>query len=112
TKAVWNILNQEDYKTAVIGWWPSNPAEELSRGVMVSNDYQRAIGNDPKKWPMKPGTVHPKKLEPILKDARIHPAQLTENEIRPFLPGLDNMSREDLDKAEKDSRVQSLMKIV
>lgn len=112
TKAVWNILNQEDYKTAVVGWWPSNPAEELSHGVMVSNDYQRAIGNDPEKWPMKPGTVHPKKLEEILKDARIHPAQLTENELRPFLPGLDNMSREDLDKAEKDPRVQSLMKII
>ena len=112
TKAIWNILNQTDHKTVTIGWWPSNPAEELSRGVMVSNDYQRAIGSDPNKWPMKPGTVHPRKLEGVLKDIRVHPAELQEQEIRAFLPGLDNMSREDLDRAEKDPRVQSLLKIV
>jgi predicted AlkP superfamily phosphohydrolase/phosphomutase len=60
TKAVWNILNQNSLNTVTIGWWPSNPAEELSRGVMVSNDYQRSTGPNPKKWPMKDGTVHPK----------------------------------------------------
>lgn len=112
TKAIWNILNQNDFKTVTIGWWPSNPAEELSRGVMVSNDYQRALGSDPDKWPMRPGTVHPKKLEQALAGIRVHPAHLREEEIRAFLPGLDGMSREDLDKAEKDPRVQSLLKIV
>ena len=59
TKAVWNILNQNGLNTITIGWWPSNPAEELSRGVMVSNDYQSAHGADPEKWPLKPGTIHP-----------------------------------------------------
>jgi hypothetical protein len=54
--AIWNILNQEGRNTITIGWWPSNPAEELSRGVMVSNDYQRAHGSDPEQWPLKPGT--------------------------------------------------------
>lgn len=112
TKAIWNMLNQTGHNTVTIGWWPSNPAEELSRGVMVSNDYQRAVGNDPEKWPMKPGTVHPKKLEQALKDIRVHPASLTEEAIRPFLPGLDDMTREELDKAEKDPRIQSLLKIV
>jgi predicted AlkP superfamily phosphohydrolase/phosphomutase/tetratricopeptide (TPR) repeat protein len=112
TKAVWNILNQNDLKSVTIGWWPSNPVEELSRGVMVSNDYQRAPGADPAKWPMKPGTIHPRKLEKVLTDCRVHPATLTEAEIRSFLPGLEGLSREDLDRAEKDPRVQSLLKIV
>jgi tetratricopeptide (TPR) repeat protein len=112
TKALWNILNQNGLKTVTIGWWPSHPAEELSRGVMVSNSYQRAPGPDPLQWPMKPGTVHPKKLESVLADRRIHPATLTEAQIRAFLPGLDGMSREDLDRAEKDPRVQSLLKIL
>ena len=44
TKAVWNMLNQEGKNTITIGWWPSNPAEPLSKGVMVSNDYQQAHG--------------------------------------------------------------------
>lgn len=112
TKAIWNILNQSGLRTVTIGWWPSHPAEELSRGVMVSNSYQRAPGSDPLQWPMKPGTVHPKKLETVLAGKRIHPATLTEAQIRAFLPGLDGMSREDLARAEKDPRVQSLLKIV
>lgn len=112
TKALWNILNQSGLRSATIGWWPSHPAEELSRGVMVSNHYQRATGADPANWPMQPGTVHPKKLEEVLASRRVHPAALTEPEIRAFLPGLEGMSREELDRAEKDPRVQSLLKIV
>ena len=36
TKAIWNILNQQGKNTITVGWWPSNPAEPLSKGVMVS----------------------------------------------------------------------------
>ena len=53
------MLNQEGKNTITIGWWPSNPAEPLSKGVMVSNDYQQAHGNayEPEKWPLKPGKI-------------------------------------------------------
>ena len=115
TKAIWNILNQEGKNTITVGWWPSNPAEPLSKGVMVSNDYQQAHANhayDPEKWPLKPETIHPERLVRHLKNLRFHPAELTEDDLRPFLPGLDGLGREDLDKAEKDPRVQSLMKII
>jgi predicted AlkP superfamily phosphohydrolase/phosphomutase len=40
-KAIWNILNQEGWKSNVLAWWPSNPAEPIN-GVMVSNLYQIA----------------------------------------------------------------------
>ena len=114
TKAIWNILNQEGKNTITVGWWPSNPAEQLSHGVMVSDDYQKAHGGtyEPDKWPLKPETIHPERLVRYLKDLRFHPAELTEDDLRPFLPGLDGMPREDLDKAEKDPRVQSLAKII
>jgi tetratricopeptide (TPR) repeat protein len=112
TKAIWNILNQNGLDTITIGWWPSNPVEKLSKGVMVSNDYQRAIGKDPKRWPLKPGTIHPVRLEKMLKELRFHPTELTEAELLPFVPGLEGMGREDLNKAEKDPRMQSLLKII
>jgi tetratricopeptide (TPR) repeat protein len=114
TKAVWNMLNQEGKNTITIGWWPSNPAEPLSKGVMVSNDYQQAHGSsyEPEKWPLKPGTIHPERLIPHLKDLRFHPAELMQDDLRPFLPGLDGMSREDLDKVSKDPRISSLAKII
>src|SRR6266513_822248 len=112
TKAIWNILNQNNLNSITVGWWPSNPVEELSKGVMVSNDYQRAIGKDPEKWPLKPGTIHPARLEKVLKELRFHPTELTEAELLPFLPGLHGMARQDLEKAEKDPRLQTLLKII
>ncbi|MDE0740866.1 MAG: alkaline phosphatase family protein [Planctomycetota bacterium] len=117
TKAVWNILNQNDLNTITVGWWPSNPAEPLSKGVMVSNDYQTAHGNSAtpealEKWRMKPGTVHPERLVRPLKKLRVHPGELKEGELMPFIPGIEGMSREDLNKVEKDPRLQSLMKII
>src|SRR5205807_824787 len=91
TKAVWNILNQNGLSTIIVGWWPSNPVEELSKGVMVSNDYQRAVGKEPGKWPLKPGTIHPARLEKTLSEFRFHPTELTETELLPFVPGLNGM---------------------
>ncbi|MFC5050041.1 alkaline phosphatase family protein [Rubritalea spongiae] len=112
TKAIWNILNQEEKSTITVGWWPSNPAEPLSRGVMVSNDYQTAHGNDRKKWPLKPGTIHPERLKERLADLRFHLSELNEDDLFPFLPGLEGMTQEELDKVSKDRRVHSLMKII
>ena len=28
-KAIWNILTHENYKTHLVGWWPSHPAEPM-----------------------------------------------------------------------------------
>ena len=112
TKAVWNILNQNGLSTIVVGWWPSNPVEELSKGIMVSNDYQRAVSKDPKKWPLKPDSIHPPRLKKTLAELRFHPTELTEAELLPFVPGLKGMDRQGLDKAEKDPRMQTLLKII
>ena len=112
TKAIWNILNQVGLNTITIGWWPSNPVEELSKGVMVSNDYQTGYGSNLKQWPLKPGTIHPPRLEKSLAELRFHPTELTEVELRPFLPGLKGLSPEDLHKAENDPRMQWLLKII
>ena len=40
-KAIWNILHHHDYKSNVVAWWPSNPAEPIN-GVMVSNLFHNA----------------------------------------------------------------------
>ena len=41
TKAIWNILNQNNLNTITVGWWPSNPVEELSKGFETSRNGLR-----------------------------------------------------------------------
>ncbi len=96
-KAVWNILTQKGYKTHVVGWWPSHPAEPIN-GISISNFYKRATKPFGEPWPMAEGTVHPKELEETFKELRIHPGELTEAHILPFVPDAAKVDPEGDDK--------------
>jgi len=112
SKAIWNIFNQEDKNTITVGWWPSNPAEPLSKGVMVSNDYQRTNTAKLADWKMPPNTVHPERLNDVLEKIRFHPEELTADDFAHFIPALVGMDEEEIKKVEKDPRLQSLGKII
>ncbi len=104
-KAVWNIFNQHNMKSHVIGWWPSHPAEPIN-GTMISNFYQRATKPINEPWPMAPGTVHPEEKAAFFEKLRIHPGELTAAHILPFIPKAAEIDQE------KDKRLQSLTKIL
>ncbi|MDX2362593.1 MAG: alkaline phosphatase family protein [Crocinitomicaceae bacterium] len=104
-KAIWNILNQEGYKSNVVGWWPSNPAEPIN-GVMVSNLFQGANkGMD--EWDMPAGTVHPESKIEDMKKWRVHPHEISVSMVAPFIPKVikDKEFR-------KEKRVASCVKIL
>ena len=84
-KAVWNILNQEGFRSHVIGWWPSHPAEPID-GVYVSNFYHRASAEYGQPWPLMEGAIHPPELAETLAALRVHPAELTGAHLLPFVP--------------------------
>lgn len=85
TKALWNILNQNDLGSVVIGWWPSHPAEPI-HGVMVSDHYHRASRPLEEGWPLPANAVHPPELAQTLADLRVHPDQLLPEMVEPFIP--------------------------
>ncbi|MEM7791566.1 MAG: alkaline phosphatase family protein, partial [Verrucomicrobiota bacterium] len=105
SKAVWNIFNQQGWKSNVIGWWPSSPAEPIN-GVMISNHFQQAVADLDKPWPMRPGTVYPERLSTPLSEMRIHPAELENEHILPFIP-----KAAEIDQA-KDKRMASCAKVI
>ncbi len=104
-KAVWNILMQNNFKTNVIGWWPSHPAEPLN-GVCISNFYQRANSPIEIPWKMLPGTVYPSKLAKTFSDLRVHPDELTAAHILPFIPNAEKIDQN------KDKSIGMLSKII
>ena len=105
TKAIWNIFNQEGLHSNVVGWWPSHPAEPIN-GVMISNHYQQAVKPLEEAWPMRPGTVHPEKLAEALKEFRVHPTELQNEHVLPFIP-----KAAEIDQS-KDNAMGDCMKIL
>ena len=104
-KTIWNILNQEGYRSNVVGWWPSNPAEPIN-GVMVSNLFQGA-NKTMDEWEMPQGTVHPESRVEELKKLRVHPHEITLSMILPFIPNL-----KDNEELRKDKRVSGCIKVL
>ncbi|PKP01782.1 MAG: hypothetical protein CVU11_14190 [Bacteroidetes bacterium HGW-Bacteroidetes-6] len=92
TRAIWNILHHEGYKQNIVGWWPSHPAEPIN-GVMVSNFYQRANVKPGVKWQVPKGAVYPPEMVKEIAPLRIHPGELTEQHILPFIPNAANIDQ-------------------
>lgn len=105
TKAIWNILNQENKRSNIISWWPSAPVEPIN-GVMVSNHYQSAVAPLSEPWPMPDGTVHPEVLAEHFAEARFHPQELPADAVLAFVPDADKVDQD------KDKRLVSVMKIL
>lgn len=92
-KAIWNILTQEGFKTHLVGWWPSHPAEPIN-GVCVSNFYQKQPKSKDDPWEMPPGAVHPKELEDTLREFRVEMSEITGSMLLPFVPKAARIDQE------------------
>ena len=104
-KAIWNILTQRGYKTHVLGWFAGHPAEPI-HGISVSDLYPYAIGPLDKPWPLPPGAVHPESLRDQFAGLRMHPAEVSEAAIVPWIPRAAEIDQE------KDKGLQSFAKIL
>jgi tetratricopeptide (TPR) repeat protein len=104
-KALWNILTQRGYKTHVLGWFAGHPAEPIS-GTAVSDLYPHAVGALDKPWPLPPGTVHPENLGDTLARLRMHPAEVTQEAILPWIPRAAEVDQE------KDHGLRTFAKIL
>ncbi|MEQ1902681.1 MAG: alkaline phosphatase family protein [Pirellulaceae bacterium] len=107
TKAVWNILNQNGFKTNVVGWWPSHPAETID-GVMVSDLMHKVPSTfvEASKWPMAEATVYPPRLYKEIKSLRMHPGEMTADILLNFIPLAAKVDQK------KDPRLQTCIKII
>lgn len=104
-KAIWNILTQRSYKTHVIGWFAGHPAEPIN-GIAVSDLYPYAPTPMEKEWPLPAGAVHPESMRATLAELRMHPAEVSEAAIVPWIPRAAEIDQE------KDKGLQMFAKIL
>lgn len=101
-KAIWNILTQKGYKTHVVGWWPTYPVEPIN-GIMLSDNFA-SCNQPPNQWKLRDKTVHPENLSQFFNAFRIHPAELTQEHLLPFVPKADKIDQS------KDKRLYQIAK--
>ena len=73
---------------------------------MVSNNYQLAVNAPNKPWPLRPASIHPKRLRKSLAELRVHPGEITGEQLLPFVPGAA-----DIDQT-KDTRLTGIAKLL
>ena len=90
-KAIWNIVTQQGMTANVVSWFCGHPAEPIN-GICISEMFQK-IKLDEKNPestelpPLADGCVHPESLRETMSELRLHPGELTEEEILLFIPG-------------------------
>ncbi|HMD99027.1 MAG TPA: alkaline phosphatase family protein [Terriglobia bacterium] len=84
-KAIWNSLSQCGYHTHVVGWFASHPAEPI-HGISISEAYPLATAPLGQPWPLPAGAVHPESLRDTFAELRMHPGELTQDAILPWIP--------------------------
>lgn len=105
TKALWNILTQNNMTSNVVGWYASHPAEPI-RGSIVSNMLQEGEpANSTASWHLPAATVHPQELASQVAASRERANAVPRAVMERFVPGLSTLSA-------ADPRVSTLAKLM
>lgn len=104
-KAIWNILQQQGFRSNVISWWPSHPAEPIN-GLYISNFFHKAGKSYNEPWPMPKKAVHPESLRKEIEALRVHPGELTTAHIDPFVHHIDKIDQD------KDTSLVGVAKVI
>ena len=84
-KAIWNILSQNGYRSNVVNWYGSYPAEPI-KGVVVTDRYcTQAVVPSPRRR-VDPAMVHPSALAPALAKLVVDPTEIDAETILSFIP--------------------------
>lgn len=92
SKALWNILSQSGFRSNVINWWASHPAEKIN-GCVVSNLFSGVRFDSDGGWQISDGTIHPEHLLNDFAKFKVFPEELTEEHILPFIPNAANIDQ-------------------
>ncbi len=85
TKAIWNMLSQKGYRTNVVNWWASHPAEPV-RGCIVSNMFSSVQFDPNRGWKIPSRTIHPPEYAENLAPMRVFPTEFDWRQVLPFVP--------------------------
>ncbi len=103
-KALWNILSQRGMRSGVVNWYASQPAEPIN-GTVFSDRFVSFMPEEPGKVLPHLRSVHPAELREWSDDLRVHPTDLSLEQVFAFFPGKKPVDLE-------DPRLDTLVKLL
>lgn len=91
-KAIWNMLSQEGYRTHVVNWFASHPAEPIN-GICISEMFSKTPKDWEKDWPLGNSAVQPPELKELVEGLRLHPKELDGQLIQMFAKHVDELDQ-------------------
>ncbi len=91
TSALWTMLSERQLESWVVG---GADIVEPILGGMVSRRFAAATAPIEQPWPLAPDSVFPLAQAEEFAALRVHPHQLTQQQVLPFLPDLGKMDLE------------------
>ena len=104
SRTVWNILHNQGYRSNLVGWWPSYPAEPIN-GVVISDKFQKVNADPKKQSPLLDDVIHPMSGKKEFMDLRMFPFEVTKEHILPFIPNAAQIDQEKDKKLTGFSRI-------
>ncbi|RYD18439.1 MAG: tetratricopeptide repeat protein, partial [Verrucomicrobiaceae bacterium] len=97
-RTLWEILGENGLRSHVVGWFATQGERELD-GKMVSNLFShlgwKGDASRPTDWPPPaPGTYWPEHLAQEMNELRVHPAEITGDILRAFVPHAQEVDQE------------------
>jgi len=91
TKAIWNILSQNNLNNLVVNWYASHPAEPI-QGVAVSNlFFDKPSADRQAEWSVPSESVQPPEKLAGLSSLRMHPTEWNVKDLERFVPDINSI---------------------
>ena len=105
TKALWNILSQNEMQSIVVGWFASHPAEPI-KGAIVTDRFVAPAEKDATVHNMPDDTFHPVSIRDDMMQLGVNPKDMGGPAILPFVP-----KAQEIDQT-KDDRLVKLARLL
>jgi Flp pilus assembly protein TadD len=92
--AVWQLLAEAGVRSAVINWPASAPATSWHDAAVVDDTFCEPLGASFDAWPLLPDCVAPLAARDELRALRVHPADITGEQLTAFVPDASRIDQE------------------
>jgi tetratricopeptide (TPR) repeat protein len=89
-KAIWNVLDERELSSGIIGWWATYPAEPVDGFIVTDSFAFHNFGVTGDRAASDLGKVHPLSLLDAVDELRVTPETLSVETVRRILPMSDD----------------------